>query len=84
MLLMIFCDLCYSLRCHAALQICLYLALDNVIESMSMPHDDSDDRGDSDVEWWVVGVERNFGRFYTLFVMNFGANLLKTAVVRLS
>ncbi len=57
MLLMIFCDLCYSLRCHAALQICLYLALDNVIESLSMPHDDSDDGGDSDVElvgggWW--------------------------------
>ena len=24
--------------------------------------------------WWVVGVERNFGRFYTLFVMNFREN----------
>ncbi len=70
MLLMIFCDLCYSLRCHAALQICLYLALDNVIESMSMPHDDSDNRGDSDVELVGGGCERNFGRFYTLFVMN--------------
>jgi len=24
--------------------------------------------------WWVVGVKRNFGRFYTLFVMNFREN----------
>ena len=24
--------------------------------------------------WWVVGVERSFGRFYTLFVMNFREN----------
>ncbi len=60
MLLMIFCDLCYSLRCHAALQICLYLALDNVIKSMSMPHDDSDNRGDSDIELVGGGCGKEF------------------------
>jgi len=51
------CGLCYSLRCHSALQFHLYLALDNVIESMGTQHSDSDDRGDSEVElvgggWW--------------------------------
>jgi len=60
MLLMIFCDLCYSLRCHAALQICLYLTLDNVIKFMSMPHDDSDNRGNSDVKLMGDGCEKEF------------------------
>ncbi len=51
------CGLCYSLRCHSALQFHLYLALGNVIESMGTRHSDSDDGGDSEVElvgggWW--------------------------------
>ena len=26
------------------------------------------------LNWWVMSVKRNFGRFYTLFVMNFHKN----------
>jgi len=49
-LLTIFCDLCYSLKSHFTLQIHLYLALDDVIHSMSTPHSDNDDDSNSDVK----------------------------------
>jgi len=56
-LLTIFYGLRYSLRSHSALQIHLYLALDDVIHSMGTPHSGDNDDGDSDVElggggWW--------------------------------
>ena len=50
MLSTIFCGLRYSLKSHSALQIHLYLALDDVIHSTGTPHSGDDDDGDSDVE----------------------------------
>jgi len=49
-LLTTFCDLHYSLKSHSALQIHLYLALDDVIHSTSTPHSDDDNDDNSNVE----------------------------------
>ncbi len=39
---------------------------------MDTPHSDSDDRGDSEVNWVGGGGGKGFGRFYMHFVTDFG------------